>query len=203
MSARRHDGGVYTALGICGSLRAGSLNAAALSSVAELCEEAGSGWEFAREPRLDRLPFFNPDVERGPLPEPVAEFRARVAAADAVLIATPEYAHGTSGVLKNALEWLVGGGELVGKPVALLSASPASTGGGRAQAWLRETLTVMSAEVLPQGLEIPLASAKASGGRIADPATLDAMRELLHTLAQSTAQAVAVATMQAAVQPAV
>jgi chromate reductase len=182
---------VYTGLGICGSLRAGSLNAAALSSIAALCEEAGSSCEFTREPRLDLLPFFNPDVERGPLPEPVAGFRARAAAADAVLIATPEYAHGTSGVLKNALEWLVGGGELVGKPVALISASPASTGGRRAQAWLRETLTVMDAEVLPQGLEIPLASAKAAGGLITDPATLDAMRELLDALAQATAQVAA------------
>ena len=190
-------GDVYTALGICGSLRTGSLNAAALTSVADLCAEAGSPWEFAREPRLDGLPFFDPDVERGPLPQAVAEFRARVAAADAVLLATPEYAHGTPGLLKNALEWLVGGGELVGKPVALLSASPASTGGGRAQAWLRETLIVVSAEVLPQGLEIPLASAKAAGGRITDPATLDAMRELLHTLARSTAGA----TVHTATEP--
>jgi NAD(P)H-dependent FMN reductase len=190
---------VYRGLGICGSLRTGSLNAAALGSIADLCGEAGSGGEFERAPRLDLLPFFNPDVERGErLPEAVLAFRARVAAADAVLIATPEYAHGTSGVLKNALEWLVGGGELVGKPVALLSASPASTGGGRAQAWLRETLTVMSAEVLPRGLEIPLAPAKAGDGRITHVPTLDAMRELLDALAQATADATAATAAVAA-----
>ncbi|MCE0445230.1 NAD(P)H-dependent oxidoreductase, partial [Streptomyces tricolor] len=102
----------------------------------------------------------------------MAELRAAVGAADALLIVTPEYAHGTSGVLKNALEWLVGGGEIAAKPVALASASPAITGGDRARAWLAETLTVMGAQVIPQDLRIPQATLKIArrpGHRRADP----------------------------------
>lgn len=169
-------------LAFCGSLRSGSLNAAALRSAAELC--AQRGWEFDPGLSLGTLPFFNADLEQNDLPEVVARLRAGVGAADRLLISTPEYAHGTSGVLKNALEWLVGGGEIAGKPVALMSASPAATGGNRAQAWLRETLTVMGADVLPEGLRIAQATPKIAGGRVTDPLTLEAMSVFLEALTE-------------------
>ncbi|MFD9393187.1 NADPH-dependent FMN reductase [Streptomyces sp. NPDC060000] len=168
-------------LALCGSLRSGSLNASVLRSAVGLCEPS---WKLTVEPDPGRLPFFNADVEQYALPQVVAELRARVGAADGLLISTPEYAHGTSGVLKNALEWLVGGGETAGLPVALMSASPAVTGGDRAQAWLSETLTVMGADVLEDGLKIPQATRKVRDGRVVDEATLAGIRELLGRLAE-------------------
>ena len=172
-------------LALCGSLRSESLNAAVLRSAADLFVPP---WELDIEPDLGRFPFFNADVEQTTLPEVVADLRARVGAADGLLIATPEYAHGTSGVLKNALEWLVGGGEISGKPVALASASPAVTGGDRARAWLTETLTIMGANVLPEGLRVSQATRKVTDGRISDEPTLKGLGELLDLLARAVAE---------------
>ncbi|WP_225820990.1 NADPH-dependent FMN reductase [Streptomyces naphthomycinicus] len=173
-------------LGLCGSLRSGSLNAAVLRSAAELTLPPR---ELTVDPGLDRLPFFNADVEQNALPGIVAGLRAAVGAADGLLIVTPEYAHGTSGVLKNALEWLVGGGEIADKPVALASASPAVTGGDRARAWLAETLAVMGARVLPQDLRIPQATLKIADGRVTDAPTREALSGLLDDLARAAAEA--------------
>ncbi|MEU5083932.1 MULTISPECIES: NADPH-dependent FMN reductase [Streptomyces] len=180
-------------LGLCGSLRAGSLNAAVLRSAAELVVPPR---ELLVDPGLGRLPFFDADVETTALPRVVAELRGAVGAADGLLIATPEYAHGTSGVLKNALEWLVGGGEMDGKPVALASASPAATGGDRARAWLAETLAVMGAKVIPRELGIPRATLMISDGRITDEPTRTALARLLDDLADAAAEARAAAAVE-------
>jgi NAD(P)H-dependent FMN reductase len=145
--------------------------------------------ELVLDPGLGRLPFFDADVEQTALPAVVAGLRAAVGAADALLIATPEYAHGTSGVLKNALEWLVGGGEVAGKPVALASASPAMTGGDRARAWLAETLAAMDARVIPRELRIPQATLRITGGRITDEPTRAALAGLLDALAHAVTEA--------------
>ncbi|MGI5471341.1 NADPH-dependent FMN reductase [Streptomyces sp. CA-132043] len=167
-------------LALCGSLRKQSLNAAVLRTAAELCPPPH---EVRIAPSLGRLPFFEQDVEEtGVLPPAVAALRGRAGAAHGVLIATPEYARGTSGVLKNALEWLVGGGQLYAKPVALVSASPSALGGDRAQAWLRETLTMMGADVLPDGLPIPQATAKIADGRLVDGPTRKELADLLRQL---------------------
>ena len=94
---------------------------------------------------LGTLPPFNPDNDLEPAPEPVHKFRRQLTASDAILIASPEYAHGVPGALKNALDWVVGSGELIDKPIALISTS------GRARyAWasLVEILTTMSARVI-------------------------------------------------------
>lgn len=72
---------------------------------------------------LRNLPLFNPDIEATQLAV-VARFRERLIAADAVIIASPEYAHGVTGSIKNALDWMVGCEAFVNKPVALLNASP-------------------------------------------------------------------------------
>jgi NAD(P)H-dependent FMN reductase len=94
---------------------------------------------------LEELPPFNPDLDGGNAPAAVTRFRARLQACDAVLISSPEYAHGVPGVLKNALDWVVASGELVDKPVALINASARAT-----HAWtsLANTLSVMSARVV-------------------------------------------------------
>src|SRR5688572_24611826 len=134
-------------LAISGSLRRESSNMALLRAAANV---APAGMEFLFYDGLGTLPHFNPDVdgETDVPPESVREWRAAVAAADAVVICSPEYAHGLPGSLKNALDWLVSSGELTDVPVILLNASPA--GGRHAQASLAETLTMLSARVLPE-----------------------------------------------------
>ncbi|MFC9589033.1 NADPH-dependent FMN reductase [Streptomyces sp. NPDC056944] len=165
-----------------GSLRAKSLNTAVVRTAAELCLPPTSMTVYEG---LGDLPFFNQDVEAECPPPEVLAFRALLESADAVLVSSPEYAHGTSGVLKNALEWVVGGGELVGKPVAVVTASPSMTGGDRAQAWVKETLEVMGAQILPESLPIALASAKVADGRVTDEETLRALEDVLAAMARA------------------
>ncbi|MEA2240006.1 MAG: hypothetical protein QOC81_4730 [Thermoanaerobaculia bacterium] len=132
-------------IAICGSLRARSSNRALLQAALKLAPE---GIEVTIYEGLAGLPHFNPDDdEEGATPPPaVAELRSLLAAADGILISSPEYAHGVPGSLKNALDWLVSDGALVDKPIALISASP--VGGQFAQASLIETLTTMNWRVV-------------------------------------------------------
>jgi chromate reductase, NAD(P)H dehydrogenase (quinone) len=132
-------------LAISGSLRATSSNTALLEAAAQLVPP---GMEMEIFAGLGELPHFNPDLDaEGQVSSPaVADLRARISAADGLIISTPEYAHGLPGSLKNALDWLVSHPDFAGKPVLVWNASAA--GGGRAQASLLETLTVMSARVL-------------------------------------------------------
>lgn len=128
-------------LAISGSLRSASLNSALLRAVARL---ASADVRIELYTELGNLPMFNPDLKITDTPS-VANFYARLLEADGVIIASPEYAHGVTGVMKNALDWMVGSEAFVNKPVALLNASPRAT---IAQAALKETLTVMSAQVV-------------------------------------------------------
>ncbi len=105
-------------LAISGSLRGASSNTELLKTVTRAMPTSA---EMRLFEGLGNLPAFNPDIE--PAPESVSAFRTLIAAADAVAISTPEYAHGVPGVLKNALDWLVGSGELYRKPVVLLHRS--------------------------------------------------------------------------------
>lgn len=132
-------------LAISGSLRAASSNTALLQAAARL---APPGMRIEILCGLGELPHFNPDLdaEGQPGPPAVADLRARISAADGLVISTPEYAHGVPGSLKNALDWLVSHPDFAGKPVVVWNASGA--GGDRAQASLLETLAVMSARVL-------------------------------------------------------
>ncbi len=137
-------------LAISGSLRIASSNTALLRAASKLVPE---GVEITVYDELGNLPLFNPDLE-GTEPPSVTDFRARLRASDGVLIASPEYAHGVTGVIKNALDWVVGGEEFVNKPVALLNASPRAT---HAQASLTETITVMSARIVAEAsITVPL-----------------------------------------------
>lgn len=155
-------------LALSGSLRTGSLNARLLREAARLVPEASfEFWE-----RLDDLPHFSPERDTEPLPEPVADLRSRIQAADALLVCTPEYIHAMPAVLKNLLEWVVSSGACVGKPTAAWSASPSPEGGARAQTSLAHTLAVMSARVVPEAsLCLTLAASSLDAeGRLADPA---------------------------------
>ena len=138
-------------LAISGSLRAASTNTTLLKAAAALAPEDVM---FNLYDGLGDLPHFNPDLDEDPPHAAVAEFRFQLGKSAGVIFSSPEYAHGVPGVLKNALDWVVASGELYEKPVALFSASPRA---GYAQASLVETLTVMSARVVPEAsIVVPL-----------------------------------------------
>jgi NAD(P)H-dependent FMN reductase len=138
-------------LAISGSLRQASSNRALVEAAAQL---AAGSVEVVIYSKLEEIPPFNPDLDELDPPVPVARFRAALQACDGVLISSPEYAHGVSGVMKNALDWVVGSGELVDKPVALINAAPRAT---HAHAALMETLTVMSALIVRgASISVPL-----------------------------------------------
>ena len=128
---------------LSGSLRRVSANRAALEAAREL---APASLRLELYPDMDTLPLFNPDVEAGPLPQPVLDLRKAVGRADALLIACPEYAHGVPGAFKNLLDWLVGALEFPGKPVLLLNTSERAS--HHAQDALMEVLRTMSARLL-------------------------------------------------------
>jgi chromate reductase, NAD(P)H dehydrogenase (quinone) len=168
-------------LAISGSLRRVSSNTALLHAAADL---APVGLEVRVYAQLGDLPPFNPDLD-GPEPSAVvAHFRSELAASAAVLISSPEYAHGVPGVLKNALDWIVGSGEIVGKPVALFNASPRAT---HAQASLTETLRVMSAELIADAsIGVPLGGRNLdAAGIVADAELSNLIRAALASLAQA------------------
>jgi chromate reductase, NAD(P)H dehydrogenase (quinone) len=96
-------------------------------------------------PGLANLPHFNPDLDTEIPPLAVKDFRSQLQESHAVLISTPEYAHGVPGVLKNALDWLVRSGELYEKPVAMINLSPRSFHG---QDSLTEILGTMTARIV-------------------------------------------------------
>lgn len=154
-------------LALSGSLRLESSSTALLRAAALL---ASPGTRLVPYDGLALLPPFNPDLDRDPLPGAVVNLRGRIAAADGVIICSPEYAHGIPGVLKNALDWLVGGIEIFAKPVALLNPSPRAT---HAQASLVEVLRTMGADLVPGALvTVPLV------GRNLDAASISAVPEL-------------------------
>jgi chromate reductase len=143
--------GCIRVLAISGSLRRSSSNTALVAAAARVAPKAV---ELSIYDELAELPPFNPDIEDDLAPAAVTRFRRHVQLSDAVLISSPEYAHGVPGVLKNALDWIVGSGELVDKPVALINSSARAT---RAWTSLGDTLRVMSARVITAAsLTIPL-----------------------------------------------
>src|SRR3954447_18977377 len=127
---------------ISGSLRRTSQNTVVLRAAARL---APAGVSIELFEGIGGLPFFNSDLEGELLPQPVAEFRAAIGAADGLLISSPEYARGVSGVMKNALDWLVSSFEFPNKPVALINTSPRAT---HALAALTLPLETMSAQLV-------------------------------------------------------
>ncbi len=164
-------------LAICGSLRKASINAALLRAARRV---APPGMEVAVFDGVGELPLFNPDLEAR-LPAPVLALHAAVASSDALLIASPEYAHGVTGSIKNTLDWLVSFEPFVGKPVAVLNASPRAH---HADAALRETLKTMSAVIVePASLSIPLLGARLDeDGMVADSGVSSAITRSLAAL---------------------
>ena len=138
---------------IGGSLRSGSVNSAALAVAAETCPGGARAFIYAR---MGDLPHFNPDDDRDPLPETVAEMRALLAAADAVLLSTPEYAGSLPGSFKNLLDWTIGGGSLYQLPVGWIN--PSTHDGARdTYAALRIVLDRAGADIVAEACaDVPI-----------------------------------------------
>ena len=169
-------------LALCGSLRAASMNRTLL----EACARVAPPLRFEIFGGLGALPLFNPDSEAD-LPAAVRALHAAVERADALLIASPEYAHGVTGVLKNALDWLVSFPPFVDKRVAIFNASPRSV---HAEASLRETLTTMSARLVAGAcLALPLRSTGITEQGILDSEHAAAIRQALTQLTSGASRA--------------
>jgi chromate reductase, NAD(P)H dehydrogenase (quinone) len=162
-------------IAISGSLRSASLNTSVLHAARNL---APAGVEIELFEGIGQLPFFNSDLEAGSLTEEVARYRAVIGAADGLLISSPEYARGVSGVMKNALDWLVGSEQIPGKPVALINTSPRAT---HALAALTITLETMSVHLVSDAsLTLPLLGTAHDADSIAaDPELAGPLRDAL------------------------
>lgn len=163
-------------LGIGGSLRQASHTTAVLRGLAPLLEDRAD-LELAL---LSDVPLYNADLEGDALPEAVRRLKQAIAAADGLVICSPEYNYGIPGVLKNAIDWASRPGfasPLKGKPALVITASPGQFGGARAQAQIRDALAATLARpvALPH-LAIPGVDKKFTDGRISDDTTL----QLLH-----------------------
>ena len=160
---------------ISGSLRIGSSNTAALRAAARL---APAGVEIVLYDGIATLPFFNPDLDGDEVPVPVGAMRALIGRVDGVLISSPEYARGIAGVLKNALDWLVGSHEFPDMPVALINTSPRAT---HALAALSLTLETMSARIVKEAcVTLPLLGGACDElSIVANPALADPLREAM------------------------
>jgi chromate reductase, NAD(P)H dehydrogenase (quinone) len=173
----------HRVLMICGSLRKGSTSEAVLRTASTLLPEGVTASYYEG---LAMLPHFNPDNDRGPLHRVVAELRAAIAAADALLICTPEYAGALPGSFKNLLDWTVGGVEIADKPTAWLNAAgQGSPNGGRlAHESLRTVLDYTGARIVDAAcVRIPVKpSAIDADGIVRDEAAREQIRQALATL---------------------
>jgi chromate reductase, NAD(P)H dehydrogenase (quinone) len=176
------DTRVVRVLGICGSLRKSSYNRAALRAASELLPD-GMSLILAE---IADIPLYNEDVRQAGFPPPVQRLREAIAAADALLFATPEYNYSVSGVLKNAIDWASRPPDqpFNGKPVAVMGASAGLWGTSRAQYHLRQSCVFLN--MLPINKpEVLIAQAQNkfdAEGRLTDQTTRDLIAQLLVAL---------------------
>ena len=136
-------------LALSGSLRRSSYNSAVIEALKALAP-AQVNFQLGD---IRHLPLFDPDREEEGIPSVEALKRA-LGQADGLILASPEYAHGISGPMKNALDWLVSGEAFPGKPVMLINTSPRAH---HAQDALREVLRTMSGTIVePACVAVPL-----------------------------------------------
>jgi len=171
-----------TILGFAGSLRKGSYNKALLNAALELLPKNAELEIFD----LEGIAPFNQDLE-DKAPPKVKEFKRKIKAADAILIATPEYNYSIPGVLKNAIDWAsrpYGDNAFEGKPVAIMSASGGMLGGARAQYHLRQSFVFLDMHPInrPEVI-VTFAGEKIDGkGKVKDEKTRQKIKELLERL---------------------
>lgn len=178
---------------VSGSLRAGSTNTAVLRTARTVVPD---GVTASLYDGMDGLPHFNPDDDREgePAHRAVAELRAQISAADALLLCTPEYAGALPGALKNLLEWTVGDAGTHRKPVAWVNASgpAAPTGAADAHDSLSKVLGYVGADIVEAAcVRIPVTrDAVGPDGTIADPAIRSQIEDTLTTLVRHVAERV-------------
>jgi chromate reductase len=179
-------------LGLSGSLRRDSHNRALLRAAAALLPP---GAELVEWDRVAELPAYDEDLDTALVPEPVRALREAVAAADAVLIATPEYNASLPGALKNALDWIsrpFATNPLRGKPAAVIGASTGLFGAVWAQAEARKVLSTIGAQVLERELPVGQAhDAWAADGTLHDPDLRAALAGIVGELVERAEPAVA------------
>ena len=166
-------------LGICGSLRKASLNMAALRACGDLLP---AGMTLDITTGIGELPLFNQDVLDAGMPEPVQRLRAQIAAADGLLIASPEYNFSVPAPLKNAIDWASRAPNQVfqDKPIAIFSVAPGPVGGARMQYDLRKMLVQLWGHVLPRPeVFIANAASKFTDGRLTDETSRKFLAEQL------------------------
>ena len=176
------DTSALTFLGISGSLRAKSLNTAALHAAVDLVPE-GVTLKIAD---LSDIPLYHGDVEAQGLPPAVQAFRAQIKAADALLFSTPEYNYSIPGVLKNAIDWASRPPQhpFADKPIAIMGASPGMLGSARAQYHLRQVFVFMDGKLLNRP-EVMIGGAMGkfdADGKLTDEPTRAAIAALLVAL---------------------
>src|SRR5215468_7870446 len=169
-------------LAICGSLRAGSYNRAALRTAIEL-KPPGMTIETAD---IGSFPLYNEDVRAQGFPLPVETFRRQIREADALLFVTPEYNYSISGVLKNAIDWASRPPDqpFAGKPVAMMGAGAGMAGTARAQYDLRKSCVFLDMHPLNKP-EVLIGQAQTkfdADGRLTDEAGCGFIRDLLVAL---------------------
>ena len=164
-------------LALSGSLRRDSINSAFCRATAVLAPPEVRVQVYAG---LGEIPLFNPDLEPSP-PPAVRRLRGAIRDADALIIASPEYAHGISGVMKNALDWLVSHEPTVRKPAALVNTSPRAH---HAYEALREILTTMSVDIVGSAsMTVPLlGTCTTEAEMVASPYVSRAIREIVGAL---------------------
>lgn len=173
-------------LGFAGSLRKGSYNRALLRAAAEVVPSEAT-LEIVD---LSPIPPFNADLESD-MPAPVKDFKARIRAADAILIATPEYNYSIPGVLKNAIDWAsrpYGDNAFERKPVAIMSASTGMLGGARAQYHLRQSFLFLNMYAVQRPeVFVTFAPQKFDeNGKLLDEKARQLIHDLLHALVEWT-----------------
>ena len=169
-------------LGIAGSLRRESYNKAVLQTL------AGTNWDGVEIEIFDisSIPLYNGDLDGEHPPDPVQKLKASVAACAGLLVVSPEYNYGIPGVLKNALDWVsrpAFKSVLVGKPVAIITCSMATTGGTRAQSAIRDCFFGCLAQLVPYA-EVAISSVhqKVEAGRLTDQKSLEVASGLVKAL---------------------
>ena len=175
-------------LAICGSLRAGSYNRAALRTAIEL-KPPGMAIETAD---IGSIPLYNEDVRAQGFPPPVEKLRQQIKEADALLFATPEYNYSVPGVLKNAIDWASRPPDqpFAGKPVAIMGAGAGMAGTARAQYDLRRCCVFLDMHPINKP-EVQIGQAQTkfdADGRLTDEAARGFIRDMLVALEQWTRQ---------------
>ncbi len=169
-------------LGISGSLRKNSLNTAALHACQDLLPAGVTLSLFD----IAAIPLYNEDVREQGFPPAVQQLREQIAAADALIFATPEYNYSIPGVLKNAIDWASRPPEqpFENKPIALIGATPGGFGTSRSQYHLRQVFIYLNGLLLNRP-EVMISSAPSkfdAQGQLIDPATAEQLRKMLLAL---------------------